>query len=65
MMSIKNTIQIGDPRLKADNNVVDDFGNMIVKQVVQDLVDTINRDGSTTDRRKLENFCDRAKRDGK
>jgi len=42
-MAVKQTLQIGDPRLKAENKVVSDFNNPVVKQVVQDLVDTMHQ----------------------
>ena len=40
-MPIRETIQIGDPRLKAANSAVSDFNDAKVKQVVQDLVDSM------------------------
>ncbi len=40
-MAVKRTIQIGDPRLKVENKVVNDFSSPVVKQVIQDLIDTM------------------------
>lgn len=40
-MAIRKTIQIGDPKLKAKNLVVKDFGNFRVKRVIKDLRDTM------------------------
>lgn len=40
-MAVRKTIQIGDPRLKADNIVVKDFSDPQVKKVIQDLKDTM------------------------
>ncbi len=40
-MPIRATIQIGDPRLKAENESVEDFSSAKVKQVVEDLVETM------------------------
>lgn len=37
----RDTLQIGDPRLKAENQVVKDFNDPKVKQVVDDLVETM------------------------
>ncbi|MCX6726269.1 MAG: peptide deformylase [Candidatus Shapirobacteria bacterium] len=44
-MAVRETIQIGDPRLKAENKIVDDFNSPIVRQVVTDLVDTMHKEG--------------------
>lgn len=40
-MAIRETIQIGDPRLKAKNKSVTDFDDPVIRQVVKDLIDTI------------------------
>lgn len=40
-MAVKKTIQIGDPRLKAENLVVKDFDDPKVKKVINDLKDTM------------------------
>lgn len=40
-MSIRDAIQIGDPRLKAENKVINDFSDPVIKQVIQDLIDTM------------------------
>jgi len=45
VVSIRNTIQIGDPRLKAVNKVIDNFNDPTVKRVIQDLVDTMHQNG--------------------
>lgn len=44
-MAVRETIQIGDPRLKAKNKIVNDFNNLVVKRVVSDLVDTMHENG--------------------
>lgn len=41
-MSIRETIQIGDPRLKADNKTVTDFDDPAVKQVITDLIESMH-----------------------
>lgn len=40
-MAVKETIQIGDPRLKAKNVWIKDFNNPRVKKVIKDLRDTM------------------------
>lgn len=40
-MAIRKTIQVGDPRLKALNKTVEDFKEPALKQVVQDLIETM------------------------
>jgi len=40
-MAVRKTIQIGDPRLKAENVVVKNFGDSRVKKVIKDLKDTM------------------------
>jgi peptide deformylase len=40
-MAVRKTIQIGDPRLKAENLVVKDFNDPRIKKVIQDLKDTM------------------------
>ncbi len=40
-MAIRETIQVGDPRLKAPNKTVEDFEEPALKQVVQDLIETM------------------------
>ena len=42
-MAVRDTLQIGDLRLKAENKVVTDFNDLIVKQVIEDLVDTMHQ----------------------
>jgi peptide deformylase len=42
-MPIRDTIQIGDPRLKAENQTVSEFNDPKVKQVVDDLVETMRK----------------------
>lgn len=39
-MSVRETIQVGDPRLKAKNKPITAFNDPIVKRVVKDLIDT-------------------------
>lgn len=40
-MAIRNTIQLGDPKLKARNERIRDIKDAKVKQIVDDLVDTM------------------------
>lgn len=42
-MTVKETLQIGDPRLKAENKVITDFANPVVRQVIDDLIDTMHQ----------------------
>ena len=44
-MSIRKTIQIGDPKLHAKNEIVKDFRSKKVKRVIKDLVDTMLENG--------------------
>jgi peptide deformylase len=44
-MAIREVIQIGHPSLKAENREVVDFKSEKVKQIVQDLVDTMRESG--------------------
>lgn len=44
-MAIRETIQIGDLRLKAENKVVSDFKDVVIKEIVTDLVDTMHSNG--------------------
>lgn len=44
-MAVRKTIQIGDPRLKAENLVIKDFNDPRVKKVVGDLKDTMVKNG--------------------
>lgn len=44
-MAVRDTIQIGDLRLKAENKIVTDFSDLKVRQVVTDLVDTMHKNG--------------------
>lgn len=41
-MAVRNTIQIGDPRLKNTNQLVTDVNDSKVKQVIADLIDTMH-----------------------
>lgn len=41
-MAIRETIQIGDPRLKAKNKSINNFDVPIVKQVIDDLIDSMH-----------------------
>lgn len=40
-MATRDTIQIGDPRLKASNKTIEKFDDPVVGQVVQDMIDTM------------------------
>jgi peptide deformylase len=40
-MAVRRTIQIGDPRLKAPNQTIDNVGYPKVKQVILDMIDTM------------------------
>lgn len=40
-MATRDTIQIGDPRLKAPNKTIERFDDPVVGQVVQDMIDTM------------------------
>ena len=40
-MSIKRTLQLGDPRLKKENIVIDNFKDVLIQKVIQDLKDTM------------------------
>lgn len=40
-MAIRHILQIGNPKLKAENTIVSDFSDPVVKQVIQDMVDTM------------------------
>jgi peptide deformylase len=42
-MAVRRTIQIGDPRLKAENQVVVNFSDIKVKKVIKDLKDTMKK----------------------
>jgi len=42
-MAVRKTIQIGDPRLKAENEKITDFNNPIVKKVIKDLQDKMHK----------------------
>jgi peptide deformylase len=44
-MTVKKTIQIGDPILKKKNKIVKRFTSSKVKQVVSDLIDTMRKIG--------------------
>jgi peptide deformylase len=44
-MAVRETIQIGDLRLKAENKAVSGFSDLKVRQVVTDLVDTMHENG--------------------
>jgi peptide deformylase len=44
-MAIRKTIQIGNPKLKAPNQEVTDFNDPKVKQVIQDLKDSMHNEG--------------------
>jgi peptide deformylase len=40
-MAVRKTLQIGDPRLKSENKVVDNFKDPKIKKVIEDLKDTM------------------------
>ena len=40
-MTVRKTLQIGDPRLKAENAIIKDFKDPKVKKVIEDLKDTM------------------------
>ena len=40
-MAVRKTVQIGDPRLKAENVVVKNFNDLKVSKVIKDLKDTM------------------------
>jgi len=42
-MSVRTTIQIGDPRLKAKNIAVKDFSHPEIKRIIKDLKDTMRK----------------------
>ncbi len=44
-MAKRDTIQIGDPRLKAPNKTIEKFDDPVVCQVVQDMIDTMRVNG--------------------
>jgi len=41
-MAVCDTLQIGDPRLKAENKIITDFADPKLHQVIKDLVDTMH-----------------------
>ncbi len=44
-MSIRTSIQIGDPLLKAENKVIEDVSDPALQQVIEDLIDTMRENG--------------------
>lgn len=42
-MAYRDTLQIGDLRLKAENKIVTDFNDPAVKQVIEDLTETMRQ----------------------
>jgi len=44
-MAIRETLQIGDPRLKLPNKPIENFDASALKQVIEDLVDTMRKNG--------------------
>lgn len=42
-MSIRNILQIGDPKLKAKNKPVKNFNTPRTKKIIQDLIDTMRK----------------------
>lgn len=41
-MAVRDTIQIGDPRLKAKNQPIGDPSNPKIQQIIKDLIDTMH-----------------------
>jgi len=44
-MAVRKTAQIGDPRLKTDNKTIENFNDPVLKQLVEDLVDSMRAGG--------------------
>jgi len=44
-MAVQKILQIGDPKLKAENKPVADLNDTIVKQIITDLKDTMRENG--------------------
>lgn len=44
-MAVRVVLQIGDPRLKAENKEVEDFNNPLIKRIIKDLTDTMRKNG--------------------
>ncbi|MFA5776595.1 MAG: peptide deformylase [Patescibacteria group bacterium] len=44
-MAVRETLQIGNPLLKAQNLQVTDLNDLRIKQVIEDLVDTMRANG--------------------
>ena len=44
-MAVRETTQIGDPRLKASNKRIKNFNDPVLKQLVEDLVDSMRAGG--------------------
>lgn len=44
-MAVKDTLQIGDPRLKAKTRIIEDINSAETKRVVEDLVETMRENG--------------------
>jgi peptide deformylase len=42
-MAVRDTLQIGDPRLKAANQPITNFDDQIIKDTITDLVDTMRQ----------------------
>lgn len=45
VMAVRKTAQIGDPRLKALNKKIKNFDNPVLKQVIEDLIDSMRAGG--------------------
>lgn len=44
-MTVRQTLQIGDPKLKAKNKPISDFSDPVIRQVIRDLTDTMHQNG--------------------
>lgn len=42
-MAVKKTIQAGDPRLKKKNKVIKNFKSPVLKRLIKDLIDSMNK----------------------
>lgn len=44
-MAVKKTIQVGDPRLKSKNKKIKNFKSLVLKKLIKDLIDSMNKAG--------------------
>jgi len=42
-MAVRDTLQIGDPKLKAPNSIITDIAHASTHQLIQDLIDTMEK----------------------